>query len=505
MSTPKAPPGEEGGDEGGAEARRPGEGAEARRPGEGAEAGAGADEAGGGAAEAGGGAAEAGGGSKRSGAAQEPPRSPSTRWAIVRLVVVVAAIVAVFLAAGLADLLIFILALVACVILHELGHYLTAKWSHMKVTEFFIGFGPRLWSVRKGETEYGFKPIVVGAYVKIPGMTNLEQVDPADEPRTYRQKPFHRRILVASAGSIMHFVIAFVLAGAVALSVGVPTGTQVTVAGFTPWPGHRETAAQLAGMKPGDRVLSIDGKQVETTTALSKTIQAAKGGPVTLVVERGGRRRTLVVQPQAGHVVTTGKTKGEEVLGKGSGSGTGRTEWLIGIQTSLAPVFTPQDPWQGVAWAGDDVGNVTRLTVLGFGHAFSPGGLSSLFHQVTNTQAADKAAANPTKSNRILSVVEAARLATQAEAKGAYYFLSILIALNIALGLLNMLPMLPLDGGHVAIAVYERIRTRRGRPYYQADVAKLMPVAYAFMALLLVVVGSAVFLDIAHPLANPFG
>jgi membrane-associated protease RseP (regulator of RpoE activity) len=446
-----------------------------------------------------------GGGSSRSEGGSQPERGPSTRAAIVRLVVAVAVIVTAFLVAGLADLLVFILALVACVILHELGHYLTAKWSHMKVTEFFIGFGPRLWSVRRGETEYGFKPIVAGAYVKIPGMTNLEQVDPADEARTYRQQPFRRRILVASAGSIMHFVIAFVLAAAVALSVGVPTGTQVAVAGFTPWPGHRETAAQLAGMEPGDRVVSIDGTRVETTTALSRSIQSAKGAPVRIVVEHDGRRQTLVVKPQAGHVVTKGKTAGEEVLGKGAGRGVGKTEWLIGIETSLAPVFSTQTPWQAVVWAGNDVGNITRLSVIGFGHAFSPGGLSSLFHQVTNTQAASKAAANPTKSNRILSVVEAARLATQAEAKGAYYFISILIALNIALGLLNMLPMLPLDGGHVVIALYERVRTRRGRPYYQADVAKLMPVAYAFMALLVVVVGSAVFLDIAHPLANPFG
>ena len=435
------------------------------------------------------------------GAPQDPSPARTARMAIVRLAVAVAVIVAGFLATGLGNLLIFIVALVAIVVLHEFGHYLTAKWSHMKVTEFFIGFGPRLWSVRKGETEYGFKPFLVGAYVRIPGMTNIEQVDPADEPRTYRQQPFHRRILVASAGSIMHFVIALVLAFVLALSVGVPTGTQVTVTGFTAWPGHHETAAQLAGMKAGDRVVSVDGKKVSTTTQLSEAIQAAKGRPVTVLVVREGRRSALTVQPQAGHVITTGKNAGDEVLGRG----VGKTRWLIGIQTNLAPVFSPKNPWEAVAWAGSDVGNMTRLTVVGFGHVFSPGGLTSLFHQVTNTQAANQAAANPARSNRILSVVETARLATQAEAKGAYYFVSILIALNIALGLLNMLPMLPLDGGHVLVAVYERVRTRRGRPYYHADVAKLMPVAYAFMAALIVIVGSAVFLDIAHPLANPFG
>jgi membrane-associated protease RseP (regulator of RpoE activity) len=419
--------------------------------------------------------------------------------------VAVAAIVAVFLATGLTNLLVFIVALVGIVVLHELGHYLTAKWSHMKVTEFFIGFGPRLWSHRFGETEYGVKPILVGAYVKIPGMTNLEDVDPADEARTYRQQPFHRRLLVASAGSIMHYVIAFVLAVILVLSIGAPSGTKVTVTGFTKWAGHRETAAQLAGMRSGDTIVSVDGKKLSDTTQLSRDIQAARGKPVTIVVERDGHLATLTVLPQAGHVVEKGRTAGREVLGAGTGTGSGKTQWLIGIETRPVTVFSPKNPLQAAAWAGRDVGNITRLTVVGLGHAFSPGGLSSLFHQVTNTKAATQAAANPAKSNRIISVYGTARLAVQAESKGAYYFVSILIALNIALGLLNMLPMLPLDGGHVLIALYERIRTRRGRPYYHADVAKLMPVAYAFMAALLLVVGSAVFLDIAHPLANPFG
>lgn len=430
-------------------------------------------------------------------------RSPrrTTPWALFRLGAALAVIVAVFLATGLGPLLLFIVALVLIVVLHELGHYLTAKWSRMKVTEFFLGFGPRLWSHRFGETVYGIKPILIGAYVKIPGMSNLEEVDPADEERTYRQKPFHRRILVASAGSIMHYVIAFVLALVLALSVGVPTSTKITVAGFTKWAGHAETAAQLAGLKKGDTIVSVDGKKITTRTQLSSAIQAAAGSPVRVVVERLGHLSTHVVQPQAGHVVEKGKTAGNEVLGTGSG----KTQWLIGVSTNAAPVFTPKSPLDGVAWAGNDVGSITRLTVLGVGHAFSPGGLSSLFHQVTNTKAAEQAAANPGQSERLSSVVGIGRLATEAESQGPYYFISILLALNIALGIFNMFPMLPLDGGHVVIALYERVRTRRGRRYYQADVAKLLPVVYAFVAVLVLVVGSALFLDITHPIANPFG
>lgn len=415
----------------------------------------------------------------------------------MRLVVVLAVIATVFLVAGLGDLLLVIAALVVMVVFHELGHYLTAKASHMKVTEFFIGFGPRLWSVQRGETDYGLKPILAGAYVKIPGMTNLEEVEPDDEERTYRQQPFHRRILVASAGSIMHYVMAFLLAWVAVITFGTPSRSQVVVAGFVKWAGHSKTAAQVAGLRAGERIVSVDGRETSTTVALADAIDASHGKAVTVVVTDAGRRSTKVVQPVAGHV--HGST---EVLGTKEGV---KTEWLVGVTTELEPLFVSQNPLAAVASAGDDVGHVTSATVLGIGRVFSPGGITALYDQVTNPQTAAKAAKNPQSSNRVMSIVEATRLATQAEQQGVYYFLSVLIALNIVLGLMNMLPMLPLDGGHVAIAVYERIRTRKGRPYYHADAAKLVPVAYAFMIVLLVIVGSAVFLDIAHPVANPFG
>ncbi len=105
----------------------------------------------------------------------------------------------------------------------------------MKVTEYFLGFGPRLWSIRRGETEYGIKAIPAGGYVKILGMTNAEEVDPADEPRTYRQQPFHNRLLVAVAGSAMHGVMAFVLFWGLFVFVGAPQGNAVAIAGSPRW------------------------------------------------------------------------------------------------------------------------------------------------------------------------------------------------------------------------------------------------------------------------------
>ena len=106
------------------------------------------------------------------------------------------------------SMLVVIAALIVTIALHELGHYLTAKWSGMKVTEYFLGFGPRIWSFRRGETDYGVKAIPAGAYVKIIGMNSYEEVDPADESRTYRQQSYPRRLAVAVGGSAMHFLIA---------------------------------------------------------------------------------------------------------------------------------------------------------------------------------------------------------------------------------------------------------------------------------------------------------
>ena len=167
------------------------------------------------------------------------------KGSVVQLVAVVAAILAVAMLTHSLDLLIVIVAIIAMVMIHELGHFATAKWSHMKVTEYFLGFGPRLWSFRRGETEYGVKAIPLGGYVKIIGMTNTEEVDPADEPRTYRQQPFRNRLMVALAGSFMHFVMAFILLWCIVVFIGQSQGN-TTVAGFTTVT-HGTTPAQKAG------------------------------------------------------------------------------------------------------------------------------------------------------------------------------------------------------------------------------------------------------------------
>ena len=144
---------------------------------------------------------------------------PGADW---RLGLLVASTVALGALAGMAWLVI-IGALVLMIFLHELGHFLTAKWSGMKVTEFFLFFGPKIWSFRRGETEYGIKLIPLGAYVRIIGMSNLDaDVPPEDEHRTFRQQSYPKRLLVVSAGSLMHMLQAFVLLVIVFSVLGVP-------------------------------------------------------------------------------------------------------------------------------------------------------------------------------------------------------------------------------------------------------------------------------------------
>ena len=156
---------------------------------------------------------DASGASGASGAsAPLEPRSRTTGLGpLLKLLVFVAAGLVLAIVFDALPVLVVVLALVAMIMLHELGHFATAKWSGMKVTEYFLGFGPRLWSFRRGETEYGVKAIPAGGYVRIVGMTMLEEVDPSDEARSYRQASFPRRLLVALAGSGTHVILAFVL------------------------------------------------------------------------------------------------------------------------------------------------------------------------------------------------------------------------------------------------------------------------------------------------------
>ncbi len=210
-----------------------------------------------------------------------------------------------------------------------------------------------------------------------------------------------------------------------------------------------------------------------------------------VVVARNGRQRTLSVTPVNGRVVH------EPGVAAPPGN---RPFGIIGV-TFDSPVQRT-GALHAVATTGSDLGHVTWAAITGVGHLFTPSSVVHRFDQVTSAKAANQAAADGTRAQSIVGVVRTGNQAVQA---GVGDFLLVLITINVFFGIFNLFPMLPLDGGHVALAVYEKIRTGRRATMYHADAAKLMPLAWLMMAFLAVIVGTALLTDILHPAANPFG
>ena len=179
-------------------------------------------------------------------------------------------------------------ALIVSIFLHELGHFLAAKQAGMKVTEYFLGFGPKIFSFRRGETEYGVKVIPAGAYVRIIGMNDLEAVEPGDEGRTYREKGYLARLRVVLAGPAMNFLIAFLLLFAIAVAYGQQRPDRWTIKEVA-----AGTAADAAGLQSGDRIVSIAGQATTSFDAMGNVVRDYAGQTVGLVVERHGETITL--------------------------------------------------------------------------------------------------------------------------------------------------------------------------------------------------------------------
>lgn len=446
-----------------------------------------------------------------SGGAAEALRPSSGRLAVLRLLAVVAAgLVAATLLHGLA-VLVVVLALVAMVMIHELGHFVTAKVSGMKVTEYFLGFGPRIWSVRRGETEYGVKAIPAGGYVRIVGMTALEDVDPADEARSYRQSSFPRRLLVSVAGSAMHFVMAFVLLWAMFALAGMPVLATPEITGVTSF-ANGPSPAERAGLRPGDEILAVDGRPVAQGEQFVSFVESHPGADLALLVRRGSRDLTVHVRPANKRAVEVNvKGKAERLL-----PGAGPPVGVIGVDLGFLTRNETTNPLRAIGRAATMLGSTTATTASGMATVFSFHGLSSFAHQVATAgtastpsvrgQGSTSAAASSGtgSSGQLLSILGAVEIGAQAARQNVSELLYILVAINIFVGMVNLFPMLPLDGGHVVIAIYERIRSRRGRAYH-ADVAKLMPVAYVFLLFMVVLGIGALYANIVQPVSLPGG
>lgn len=437
----------------------------------------------------------------------------------------------------------FIVLLVVMIFLHELGHFVAAKKGGMKVTEFFIGFGPRLWSFRRGETEYGLKGIPAGAYVKVIGMTNLEEVRAQDEARTYRQASYPRRMAVALAGSFMHFVQAFVLLMIVYVAWGVTNESDWRVQGIV-----ENSAAAEAGMQPGDHPTSVDGQPIAVFGDLSDALEGKADTPVTFEWDRDGetltgsatigsrltadgadaidgdgglqaRDRFVSVDGQPvrsySEFVNTVEVGGTYNVGVLRGNSECASDVTVRALPPLQTAATgflgvqaehpPQDVGVGTAVRRSvgDIGSISATSVSGIARFVTPSNLAGFVSDAfepKNTTSAECRVITQADERRAMSIIGLGRLATDAGSDfGAREFLLLFVMFNIFIGLFNLLPTLPFDGGHAVIATYERIRSRHGKRHF-VDISKILPVAYAVTAVLIFIGVVAMARDIYDPL-----
>jgi membrane-associated protease RseP (regulator of RpoE activity) len=359
----------------------------------------------------------------------------------------------------------FVVGLLVSVFLHEVGHFLTARRSGMKVTQFFMGFGPRVWSFHRNGVEYGLRLIPLGAFVRIIGMNALDEVEPGDEARTYRASTYPRKMWVITAGSVMHMILAMIMiTGVYAVAGRLEESGQVTIGAVLP-----DSAATDAGLQEGDVVTAVNGEPVVRADVFRAEIAAIPpGDTVVLDISRDGEPLQVTA-----------------TLGKRSDGDPSRG--YLGVRSESVD-RVQKGPVEAVALGASDLVTGVGQAITGIVKVVNP--VNVWNHLVGNTD-------DPTTQPG--TIVGATRISDDiGRFDGWAGFFALLAAVNVSVGVFNMFPMLPLDGGHAAIATYERIRSRRGRPYV-ADVQKLMPVVAVTVALIAFMFLTGLYLDIVRP------
>jgi membrane-associated protease RseP (regulator of RpoE activity) len=443
-------------------------------------------------------------------------------------------------------IVVFALGILVSVCLHEAGHMFTAKAFGMKVTRYFVGFGPTLWSFRRGETEYGIKAIPAGGFVKITGMTPQEEEaelaadreaamagggsgpaptaggggelvgGPVGDPRAMWRFPVWKRTIVMSAGSAAHFVLGLILLWVVFAFFSVPDSAALqsapvqvdTVASCiaSTWqfdkatqqekacvPGVDPTsAASTIGLKPGDTIIAVNGTRIAGWDNLSTAIRGDGGRSITITYVRAGVTNTVpVTLPVAQRIklsVLNDPSRTAESITPADLENVG----VLGI----SPVYpmTKAGPVGAFAKAGNTGATLFSETFSAMGHF--PERFPKLFDALTG---------HPRDPGTPISVVGASRIGGELFSQGQIAtFLLVLASLNFFVGIFNLVPLLPLDGGHIAVAWFERARSwlyaRLGRrDPGRVDYAKLMPITYVVILLF----GSLTVLTVAADIVNP--
>jgi membrane-associated protease RseP (regulator of RpoE activity) len=390
----------------------------------------------------------------------------------------------------------FALGICVSVALHEAGHMVTAKAFGMKVRRYFVGFGPTVFSWRRGETEYGLKWIPLGGFCDIAGMTALDEVTPDEAPRAMWRFKTWKRTVVMCAGSVTHFILGFVVLYLMAVTMGLPNLTAPTtepVLAATSCAQSATTEKQLsedscrpgsptpaksAGLRPGDKVLAVGGKPVASWEEMLAAVQATSGR-TQFDVQRGDQRLALIVD-----VPKVQRWTGDGVKSVG----------MIGASAQRPAVTTQYGPVAAVGATFSFTGSMfseTAQRLVEFPERI-PAVVTAIF-------------GGERDPNTPVSVVGASRIGGEAVERGIWVlFFFLLASLNFFIGVFNLLPLLPLDGGHIAVVWYERvrdwIRARRGKVAGgPVDYTKLSGIT-----MVLVLIGGAVtLLTVTADIVNP--
>jgi membrane-associated protease RseP (regulator of RpoE activity) len=377
-------------------------------------------------------------------------------------------------------ILAFVFALLFSVMVHEFGHYLTARRYGMRVSEFFLGFGTRIWSRKRGETEFGIKAIPAGGYCRIEGMTPQDEMPEGEADRAFYRASSGRKLIVLGAGSFLHFVLGYLLLFVLLAGVGVNQVLPVinSVAA--------NSAAAAAGFQKGDEILAIDGDRSTDWQSQLQKIRDSKGLDLTFTIKRDGVEQNITAAPRMTNIED------------------GTSRYVLGIINEFGTKRI--SPVTSVVDAGELTWRFTSASAKSLVQL--PTKIPALWGQTFGGQERDE--------NGLVGVVGVARVSGQAAASGELTFperlgtfILIVASLNIFVGLFNLLPILPLDGGHMAVAIADEIRAlfarlrRKPRPT-AIDVQVLTPITAVVFVVLAALTVLLLIADIFNPITLNF-
>ncbi|MEO3874590.1 site-2 protease family protein [Nonomuraea sp. B12E4] len=426
----------------------------------------------------------------------------------------------------LVGIIVFLLGLVVSIALHEIGHLVPAKLFGVRVTQYMVGFGSTAWSRRRGDTEYGIKWIPLGGYIRMIGMlpprpgedpTKLrstatgpwqgliesardaaqEEVRPGDEDRVFYRKKWWQKVIIMSGGPAMNFVLAFIFFSILLVGIGLPTGTAPIVSPETQTclipasekrteckPTDKLTPAAQAKLKAGDRLVSFEGQKITSWDDATRLIRSHGAGSVKLGIVRDGKPMTvgvtLILQDRP-------NPQDPNKIDKNVG--------FLGVLPT--PVMERQSLGQVVGYMGALTGRVAGSLIN------LPEKMVGIWNAAFSGHERDpEGPVGVVGAGRLGGEILASDLSNENKLA---IFVNLLGGFNLAIGMFNLIPLLPLDGGHIAGGLWEGIKRayakvmRRPEPRY-VDIAKVLPLTYAVAFVMIIMAGLLVYADLVNPL-----